>query len=112
MLGADTKKQRTKDSVTLIEYAFSNYQMIDMGYMLHEKFDTIVENTEFEVVKGIDSAVRLDLQNNNIGLYPVNKNDVKDIKCEATIKTTLEAPVQVQDKLRRNYNINWRRSNI
>ncbi len=79
--------------------------MVDMQYMLHEKFDSIVENTKFNVIKGIDSDVRLDLQNCDIELYPVNKKDISNIKCEAEIITELMAPVSLNDKLRNNYNI-------
>lgn len=80
VLGADTKKDRTKDSIKIIEYAFANYQMVDLGYMLHEEFDKLVQSAEFEIVKGITSDLKMDLNDNEVGLYPVNKNKVKDIK--------------------------------
>lgn len=86
--------------------------MVDIQYMLHEKFDSIVENTKFNVIKGIDSDVRLDLQNCDIDLYPVNKKDIRNIKCEAEIIKELEAPVNINDRLRRNYNIYRRKCNI
>ena len=65
VLGADTKKDRTKDSIKIIEYAFSNYQMVDMGYMLHEEFDKLVENTKFNIVKGVNS----NKQKKHLGLH-------------------------------------------
>ena len=52
VLGADTKKDRTKDSIKIIEYAFANYRMVDLEYMLHEQFDKLVQDTEFEIIKG------------------------------------------------------------
>ena len=36
VLGADTKKDRTKDSVKLIEYAFANYKIVN----IEEKIST------------------------------------------------------------------------
>lgn len=79
VLGADTKKDRTKDSIKIIEYAYANYQMIDMGYMIHDAFDDLVEKTTFNVEKGTSDNILLDLADNNIDLYPVNKKEIKDI---------------------------------
>ena len=90
VLGADTKKDRTKDSIKIIEYAYSNYQMVDMGFMLHDKFDYVVEHCEFNVNKGVSNDVKIQLGENNIGYYPVNKNDIKDIdikRCGTIIQT-------------------------
>lgn len=100
VLGADTKKDRTKDSIKIIEYAFANYQMVDMGYMLHEKFDEVVENTEFNIIKGINCDLQLKLQENNITIYPVNKNAVKDIQVETEINKTFEAPLNKNERIR------------
>ena len=38
--------------------------MVDLGYMLHKEFDKIVENTQFNVTKGITNDVELILSNN------------------------------------------------
>ena len=62
VLGADTKKDRTRDSIKIIEYTFENYKMIDIGYMVHERFDKLVEETSFNVYKGINSNVTIRLR--------------------------------------------------
>lgn len=80
VLGADTKKDRTKDSIKIIEYAFANYKMIDIGYMLHDEFEGICKDAKFNIVKGVNNDLMLRLSKNDIGLYPVNRNDIKDIK--------------------------------
>lgn len=103
VLGADTKKDRTRDSIKIIEYAFANYQMIDMGFMLHDKFDKLVESTEFEINKGINNNLGIELEENNVNLYPVAKNDIKEIELITELETKLEAPVKKQDKLRKNF---------
>lgn len=100
VLGADTKKDRTKDSIKIIEYAFANYEMVDMGYMIHDEFDKMIENSEFNIVKGINNDLVLDLENKNISLYPVDKEKVKDIKVETELNKNLTAPVNRGDKLR------------
>ena len=80
VLGADTKKDRTKDSIKIIEYAYANYQMVDIGFMIHQEFDNIVKNAKFDVVKGKNSDITIDLCDNQIELYAVNKDDIKDIR--------------------------------
>lgn len=80
VLGADTKKDRTKDSIKIIEYAFANYQMVDMEYMIHDEFDELVQNSRFFVDKGITNEVKLDLDEVQIGNYPVRNDNIKDIK--------------------------------
>lgn len=99
VLGADTKKDRTKDSIKLIEYTFKNYQMVDLGYMLHEEFNKIVENTQFNIVKGITNDVELILEENNIANYPIKKDVIKDIFVRSNIETNQEAPIQEKAKL-------------
>ena len=40
VLGADTKKDRTKDSIKLIEYAFKNYKMIDISNEINTELES------------------------------------------------------------------------
>jgi len=103
VLGADTKKDRTKDSIKLIEYTFSNFQMVDIKFMIEDEFDNLVETTNFNIIKGINNNLKMDLEKNNITLYPVYKEDIKDIKIESNINTNLASPVLENDKLRSNY---------
>jgi len=101
VLGADTKKDRTKDSIELIEYAFSSYQMIDLKYMIEDEFDTLVEKSKFHINKGINNNLGIDLEKNNISYYPIYKEDIKDIKIETEIKTKLEAPIYKNENIRK-----------
>ena len=39
VLGADTKKFRTKDSISLIEYVYSNYELVNLEELINQKFD-------------------------------------------------------------------------
>lgn len=101
VLGADTKKDRTRDSIKLIEYAFSNYQMIDLKYMIEDEFDTLVDKSKFVINKGINNNLKIDLEENDISYYPVHKEDVKDIKIEIELRDKLEAPVYQNDNIRK-----------
>ena len=38
VLGADTKKFRTKDSINLIEYVYSKYELVNLEELINEKF--------------------------------------------------------------------------
>lgn len=106
VLGADTKKDRTKDSIKLIEYTFSNFQMVDIKFMIEDEFDNLVETTNFNIIKGINNNLKMDLEKNNITLYPVHKEDIKDIKIESNVNKNLASPVLKNDKLRSNYSKN------
>lgn len=103
VLGADTKKDRTKDSIKLIEYAFANFQMIDLKYMIEDEFDSLVDITKFNINKGINNELQIDLEDNNITLYPVKRENIKDIKIETEINTNLISPVHKNDKIRKTY---------
>ena len=94
VLGADTKKDRTQDSIKLIEYAYSNFEMIDLKFMIEDEFDDLVKTTKFNIIKGKDNNVMLDLEENNISLYPVKKDNVKDVKIEKEVQNELISPVE------------------
>lgn len=68
VLGADTKKDRTQDSIKLIEYSFSNYQMVDLKFMIEDEFDTLVDKAKFSIVKGINNNLTIDLEEFDITL--------------------------------------------
>ena len=99
VLGADTKKIRTKDSVKLIEYAFSNYEYINIKEKIENKFEEW-KNTQLkniEIVKGINKFPQIKLDNLQFDEVPINKNKIKDIKVEVTYKNILQAPIQEND---------------
>lgn len=103
VLGADTKKDRTQDSIKLIEYSFSNYQMVDLKFMIEDEFDTLVDKAKFSIVKGINNNLTIYLEEFDITLYPVHKEDIKDIKIETELRENLIAPVYKNDKIRKSY---------
>ena len=94
VLGADTKKDRTQDSIKLIEYTYSNFKMIDLKFMIEDEFDDLVETSKFNVIKGINNDVQLGLEENNISLYPVKKDNIKDVIIEKEIQNELISPVE------------------
>lgn len=123
VLGADTKKIRTTDSVKLIEYAFNNYQYINIRKMIEEKFDSWKEEYSKELVinKGKGNKPNIVMDASPINEIPVLKEQVKDIMVEITASTYLEAPIekgsiigsiQVKNKEEVLLNVNLRTDNI
>ena len=93
VLGADTKKNRTQDSAKLIEYAFSNYQMIDLQKIVQEEFEKRKSNNIIDVIKGEKENLEYDWDTSIIGNYPILKEEVNDIEIKITIQEELVAPV-------------------
>lgn len=96
VLGADTKKIRTTDSVKLIEYAFANYEYINVKQQMEEKFSEWVKDYQNKVIiqKGKNIVPRILLEQNSIKELPINKQAKKDITVEIQAVDTLEAPVK------------------
>ncbi len=99
VLGADTKKIRTTDSVKLIEYAFSNYEYINIKEKINEQFEKWEKENlkNIEVIKGKSETTQIKLDNLQFDEVPINKNKIKDIKVEIICKNALQAPLQEND---------------
>lgn len=102
VLGADTKKIRTKDSISLIEYTYSNYELVDLEKIVQQKFDiwrTINENSIY-VYKGKKNKLTTKIEDYKYKIYPVKKDKVKDIKVEIeNMQMNFEAPVIKNKKI-------------
>lgn len=102
VLGADTKKFRTKDSISLIEYTYSNYELVDLGKIIDEKFNEWCKINEknIYVYKGKSSNVKIKLKDNNDIIYPIKKDEVKDINVSIENKQiNFEAPLSINTKV-------------
>lgn len=98
VLGADTKKFRTQDSIKLIEYTFSNFTTIDIQKIINDKFE-YWKNNEFNINinKGTTSKIDLkldDLPNNNIA---ISKKQVNNITINIDIKSDFNAPIHLNE---------------
>lgn len=95
VLGADTKKDRTKDSIQLIEYAFKNYTMINIREKIITEFNNwkLCNSSSFEVQKGISNNIDVILANLPFDFFPVNCNHINDVSIYIYCKTTFEAPL-------------------
>ncbi len=96
VLGADTKKDRTRDSVKLIEYAFKNFTMINIRDKIMTEFDNwkLCNSSSFTVEKGISNDVEVFLANLPFDFFPVNCNHINDISIYIYCDTSFKAPLQ------------------
>lgn len=95
VLGADTKNFRTQDSIKLIEYAFSNFEMVDISSIIKENFSKweIESADNFFVNKGISNCVETYLEELPYSLYPIDKSKIKDINVNIDYSYNFEAPL-------------------
>ncbi len=96
VLGADTKKIRTQDSIKLIEYIYSNYELVNFEELINKEYNSWLDinKNRINVYKGKSSNVKIDLEDYKYKIYPVKKDSIKDIKVEAdNIQTNFEAPI-------------------
>lgn len=99
VLGADTKKYRTKDSANLIQYVYKNFEQVNIKSKIEEEFKNwCIKNKNYVFVnKGIDSYAEIELEKILQETYPVLKEKIKDIKIEIEVNNVLEAPINKGD---------------
>lgn len=96
IIGADTKKIRTSDSMKLIEYSFKNYQIINIKKKVEEQFEKWKELNEKRIIinKGKNSKVELKLENINFEKMAVKNTQLDNITIEINSLYYLEAPIE------------------
>lgn len=94
VLGADTKKDRTKDSVNLIEYTFSKYKMYNLEEQIIEEFNKWknINEKRILIIKGKQSNPKLALGAIEKVTIPICDNDKIEYSINAL--TEVEAPVK------------------
>ena len=96
IIGADTKKIRTSDSMKLIEYSFKNYQIINIKQKVEEQFEKWKELNEKRIIinKGKNSKVELKLEDINFEKMAVKNTQLDNITIEINSLYYLEAPIE------------------
>ena len=94
VLGADTKKDRTKDSANLIEYTFSKYKMYNLEEQIIEEFNKWknINEKRILIIKGKTSNPKLALGTIEKATIPICDNDKIEYSINAL--TEVEAPVE------------------
>lgn len=101
VLGADTKKIRTKDSINLIEYAFSNFQKIDIKRKIEEEFNNWknINSGRITIEKGIKNEIELKLEKYSLEKYTIKNNTENLINIKIEAKLNLIAPVEQKTQI-------------
>lgn len=101
VLGADTKKFRTQDSIKLIEYTFNNFEYINIQKIAEENLSSWKLNNldSITVTKGEHNFLDINMQNPKIPLIPILKDNIKNIHCYINIHDTFNAPINRNDIL-------------
>lgn len=102
VLGADTKKIRTKDSISLIEYTYSNFELVNLEEIINEKFNEWcrINKKRINVYKAKKNNVDIKLEDYENKIYPVKKDSINDINVEfRNVQMDFEAPVDKNTKV-------------
>lgn len=99
VLGADTKKDRTKDSIEIIEYAYANYKIVDLTQNIKNAFDEWEKQNKIEIIKGNLKYVNIELSECKNKIIPVKNENVKDIEIDIDTIKILNAPINKGEKI-------------
>lgn len=96
VLGADTKKIRTLDSIKLIEYAYKNYEVIDIEKNIKEQFENwkYLNEKRIYINKAKQNNINLEIENLNYSKIAVKKTEIDNVKIEINSLYYLDAPVE------------------
>lgn len=101
VLGCDTKKFRTQDSIKLIEYAFSSYEYINIEEKISEQLDIWKADNlnSFSIEKGKTQYFDFSCKELENAIIPIEKSTIDNIKISICINTHLSAPIYESDKI-------------
>lgn len=101
VLGADTKKIRTTDSIHLIEYAYNNFEQKNVKALIEKEFKTWLDsNLNKIIVNKSYNSLNLNLSNlEKENLIVIKKSEINDISIDIHSISYLEAPLYKGTKI-------------
>ena len=101
VLGADTKKNRTQDSVRLIEYTFKNYKIENIEAKVQEEFERWMNLIEkrISIIKGKKSFLELEMGELSLKEMTLKEGEIDKINVEINCLNALEAPVKEKQRI-------------
>lgn len=101
VLGADTKKIRTKDSINLIEYIYTKYELGKLEELINNEFANWnkINASRIIVNKAVSTELKLELGNIKYKFYPLKKEEINNVKININSLKYLEAPVEKNKKI-------------
>ena len=90
VLGADTRKDRARDTVKLIEYACNKYEVLNVQEAVEKEFELWKQINQNRIyINKAENGIELEISEPKIKKVATDKN----IKIEITAVTSLEAPI-------------------
>lgn len=101
VLGADTKKDRTRDSVNLINYIYSNFELVNIKDKILSEFDNwkLCNSSSFKVEKGKSNEVDIALESLPYDFLPINSKHLDDISIYIYCNTDFTAPLPANSSI-------------
>jgi len=96
VLGADTKKDRTKDSIKLIEYTYQNYEIFNIKEKVEDEFNKWknINEKRISINKGTKEYPKVILVDLPYEKIVIKKGEENNIKIEIEHKEYFEAPLE------------------
>lgn len=101
VLGADTKKFRTQDSIKLINYIFDNFEPVDIKKLIDTDFENWKKDNLNKIVVNKATTQNIDLRIENIEnlTIPIRKDLINSITITIDFPLYLKSPVSANSKL-------------
>ncbi len=97
VLGCDTKKNRTQDSVKLINYAFNNFSMVNIDEFIINNFNEwyLLHSCSFTINKGSSQILELYIDSADFpySRMAVKNTDIDNINTYISFNPYFEAPL-------------------
>lgn len=98
VLGADTKKIRGLDTRSVINYVFNNFEMVDTYEKISLAFENFNETQKISVNKSLQTP-EIGFLDNYTYVYPINKNELSNLKTSIYTVTRIDAETPIGSKL-------------
>ena len=106
IIGADTNEIRSDDTIKLIQYAYTKFEVVDIKQIVEEKFEEWknINEGRIYVNKGTEKKVKLYLEELPYTKMAVKKEEIDNINIASTIIYYFEAPLE-KDKIMGNLKV-------
>lgn len=95
VLGADTKKYRTTDSIKLIEYAFHNFTYVNIEEIISNHFEIWKKEnlSKITITKGVSNYLDITFENPPYDSIPVRSDLIDHFHVYINYDSNLNAPI-------------------
>ena len=95
VLGADTKKFRTTDSIKLIEYSFNNFTYVNIEEIISEYFEIWKKETlpTITILKGVSNYLEIQYEEVPYSSIPVKSDLIDSFHMYINHESILNAPI-------------------